>query len=66
MPRLTSIPQILCEIASQIQLSDYNQTNGILSAHDYLWKISTDEATQITSLVIERIDEDLRNALDVF
>ena len=65
MPNLSTVPSLLCEIASQIQLSDYNQASGIMAAHDYSWKISFNERTGTTSIVIETIDENLQNALDV-
>jgi hypothetical protein len=66
MPRLSSIPQILCEIASQIQLSEYKQTKGIVALHDYSWKIETNEADDRTVLILEKVPEDLQNALSVF
>lgn len=66
MPNLNSIPQILCEIAGQVQLSDYKKTFGILSAHDYSWKLQASDDNQSMSLIIESAPEDLQNALSVF
>jgi hypothetical protein len=64
-PTLSTIPQILCEIAGQIQLSDYDQTNGIVALHDYTWKLRASDDNQSTLLIIESIPEDLQNALAV-